>query len=110
MNTTTILSIVVALVIGLGGGYAAGSGTAGTQNDPKELQDAVSMMNTQSASIKQMSAMMKAGGVSMQDMGMKYKDDTLVEKGKDMQAIADKYLNENTSRTTEGGMKQMMTQ
>ncbi|MDP1690224.1 MAG: hypothetical protein Q8L52_03425 [bacterium] len=104
----SILSIVLALVIGAGGGYVTGKGAVNTQGDVKKLQDVTSMMNEQSASIKQMSEMMKTTGLSIQDMGMKYKDDTLVSEGKDLQAVGEKYLKENTTKATEGGMRQMM--
>lgn len=104
----SILGIIVALVISAGGGYVTGKGAVDTQADAKKLQDVTSMMNEQSTSIKQMSEMMKTTGLSMQDMGMKYKDDTLVAEGKDLQAVGEKYLKENTTKATEGGMKQMM--
>ncbi len=104
----SILGIIVALIIGAGGGYVTGKGAVDTQGDAKKLQDVTSMMNEQSTSIKQMSEMMKTTGLSMQDMGMKYKDDALVADGKDLQAVGEKYLKENTTKATEGGMKQMM--
>lgn len=110
MNNTTILSVIIALVIGVGGGYFAGKSTAGTLGDSRELRDATSMMNNQSASIKQMGEMMKTGGMVMQDMGMKYKDDILLEKGKDMEVVGEKYMTENKSKSTEGAMNKMMAQ
>jgi len=109
MNNTVIV-IIGALLIGGGGGYVFGKGADTTQNDAKKLQDTVAMMNEQSINIKQMGEMMKAGGVDMQEMGMKYKDDSLVAKGKDLQVIGEKYISENTSKTKESGMDQIMAQ
>jgi|CXWL01.1.fsa_nt_gi hypothetical protein len=104
----SILGIVAALVIGAGGGYVTGKGADNSQTDVKKLQDVTSMMNEQSTSIKQMGEMMKTTGLSIQDVGMKYKDDALVAEGKDLQVVGEKYLKENTTKAAEGGMKQMM--
>lgn len=104
----SILSIIVALVIGAGGGYVTGKGADTTQTDGKKLQEVTAMMNEQATGIKQMGEMMKTTGLSIQDMGMKYKDDSLVAEGKDLQAVGEKYLKENTTKATEGGMKQIM--
>lgn len=104
----SMLGIIVALVIGAGGGYVTGKGADDTSADVKKLQDVTTMMNEQSAGIKQMGEMMKTTGLSIQDMGMKYKDDALVADGKDLQAVGERYLKENTTKTAEGGMKQTM--
>jgi len=104
----SILGIVGALIIGVGGGYVTGKGTVDTQEGAKKLQEVTSMMNEQSTSIKQMGEMMKATGLSIQGMGMKYKDDTLVSEGKDLQAVGERYLKEDNTKATEGDMKQMM--
>ncbi|MEK7109018.1 MAG: hypothetical protein AAB919_01110 [Patescibacteria group bacterium] len=105
-----IVAAVIALVLGAGGGYVTGKSSVNTQQNDKQLQDAVTMMKSQSSNIKQMGDMMKSGGTMMQDMGMKYKEDTLVQQGKDMQAIGEKYLEENTKDTKASGMQQMMAQ
>ena len=34
-------------------------------------------------------------GLTVQEMGMKYKDDELVSKGKDLEATGKKYIEEN---------------
>ncbi|MEK7629422.1 MAG: hypothetical protein AAB394_02750, partial [Patescibacteria group bacterium] len=69
----------------------------------------ITMMKEQSVSIQKMAEMMKSGGVTMQELGMKYKDESAVEKGKDMQAIGEKYVKEN-EKATEGSasMKDIM--
>lgn len=103
-----IIAALVALIIGSGGGYIAAKSTVDTQKSDKELADAVSMMNEQSASIRQMSDMMKSGGMLMQEVGMKYKDDTLVAQGKDMAAIGEKNQTANDSRSNQTGMRDVM--
>ncbi len=100
-----IIIIIVALVTG-DIGYAIGG--SGNMEDSK-LQDSITMMKEQSVSIQKMAEMMKSGGVTMQELGMKYKDESAVEKGKDMQAIGEKYVKEN-EKATEGSasMKDIM--
>lgn len=110
MNTTTIVSAIVALVIGIGGGYVIGNSGVGTKTDSNELRDAISMMNSQSEDIMHMGGMMKMMGMSMQEMGMKYKDDVLVSQGKDLQAVGEKHMSEDASMSAESGMMHMMNQ
>ena len=103
MNNSITVAVILALIVGGGGGYVVGKSSVGSQSS-KEMQDAIVMMKDQSTMIKQ-------GGMSLQDACMRYKDDSLVQKGKDLQVIGEKYLNEDTSRSTEGDMgKMMMTQ
>ena len=103
-----IIAAGIALIIGGGGGYALGKNSAGTQKGDTKLQDAIAMMQDQSSSIRQMSDMMKSGGLMMEEMGVKYKDDKLVEEGKDMQAIGERNQSSNEMRASEGSMQQMM--
>lgn|SRR3989344_6830416 len=92
MKITLIIGIVIALVIGGGIGYVSGKSANDNSAQVKELQDSVTMMNEQSAGMQKMATMMKSGGVFMQEMGLKYKDDDAVSKGKDMEAIGDTYM------------------
>ena len=92
MKTTLIIGVVVALIIGGGIGYAMGKGAQDHSVQTKELQDSITMMNEQSANMQKMAVMMKSGGVFMQEMGLKYKDDDAVSKGKDLEAIGDTYM------------------
>ena len=110
MNKTTIVTVIIVLIIGSGSGYFIGKNSVSPQGDSTELQDAISMMKDQSTSIKQMSNMMKQGGMTLQDAGIKYEDDNLVQKGKDMQVIGEKYLDKDESDTNESGMDKMMAQ
>ena len=57
------------------------------------------MMKEQSSSIQKMAEMMKSSGLVMQEMGMKYKDDDAVSKGKDLEMIGVKYKEENVKAT-----------
>ncbi|MEK7564826.1 MAG: hypothetical protein AAB501_01145 [Patescibacteria group bacterium] len=69
----------------------------------------ITMMKEQSVSIQKMAEMMKSGGVTMQELGMKYKDENAVEKGKDLQAVGEKYVKENEKATEDSAsMKQIM--
>lgn len=103
-----IIAGMIALIIGGGGGFFVGQSSVDTQKNDKQLQDSVVMMKDQAKSIEQMSSMMKSGGAMMQEMGMKYKDDVLVQQGKDMQAIGEKNQNSNAARSNEGGMRDIM--
>ena len=86
------ITIIIVAVLALGGGYFLGG--SGNVSESK-LQDSVDMMKEQSANIKKMAEIMKSSGLSMQEMGMKYSDDGLVADGKDLQAIGEKYIQEN---------------
>jgi hypothetical protein len=106
---TTIISIVIALVIGSGAGYSLGTSANDTSSQAKELQDSVAMMKEQSASIRKMGGMMKSSGIMMQEMGMQYKDDNAVSQGKDLEMMGKKYMEEDEKALEgSGGMKNMM--
>ena len=92
MKTTLIIGVVLALVIGGGIGYVSGKSGNDMSAHTKELEDSVTMMKEQTANMQTMAGMMKSGGVKMQEMGMQYKDDVAVSKGKDMEAMGAKYM------------------
>ena len=101
-----ISTIVIVALIGIGIGYFIGSSNG---MGDKKLEDSISMMKEQSASIQVMSDMMKTSGVAMQDLGMRYKDEAAVAEGKDLEAFGDKYMKENTKATEESDtMKEVM--
>lgn len=101
-----IIIIIVAVVAG-GIGYAFGGSSGGMQD--KKLQESITMMKEQSGNIQKMAEMMKSNGVVMQELGMKYKDETAIEKGKDLQAVGEKYVKENEKATTgDASMKNIM--
>lgn len=107
---TTVIGILVALILGGGVGYSAGKSMSNDGGKTKELQDSVTMMKEQSASIQKMAELMKSSGVAMQQMGMTYKDDGAVSAGKDLEMMGDKYMKENTKAVEGSGtMKSMMT-
>jgi len=108
-NITLVIGIIIALTIGAGVGYSFGKGSKDNRVETKKMEDAISMMKEQSASIQKMAEMMKSGGSAMQEMSMKYKDDEAMVKGKDLQMLGEKYLKD--AATTSGNsdsMKQMM--
>lgn len=94
-NSTLVIGIVIALIVGTGAGYVFGKGSNDNNGDAKKLQDATTMMREQSANIKEMADMMTSGGVALQEMGMKAKDDAAVATGKDLEAVGKKYVEEN---------------
>ncbi|MFA6414769.1 MAG: hypothetical protein WC217_00600 [Candidatus Paceibacterota bacterium] len=89
---TTIAGVLVAFIIGGGAGYFAGNGANSSGVESKKLQESIVMMKEQSASIQDMAQMMQSNGTFLQDIGMKYNDETTVSKGKDMEAIGAKYM------------------
>ncbi|MEK7507807.1 MAG: hypothetical protein AAB602_01860 [Patescibacteria group bacterium] len=106
---TLIIGIVIALVIGVGVGYSFGKSANDNGDKTQELQDSITMMNEQSASIRKMADMMKSGGAAMQEMGMKYKDDAAVSYGKDLKTIGEKYMKEDAEASGGSGyMRDMM--
>ena len=104
-----IISAVIALIVGGGAGYMMSSGSKSNDADSKELSESITMMKQQSLSIKQMSDMMKSGGLMMQELGTKYKDETMMGQGKDMVVVAEKYMKENSeTKTSSGSMQKVM--
>ncbi len=104
MKTSLIIGIVTSLVIGGSVGYFSGKSTNDNGAKTKELQDSITMMNEQSTNIQKMAEMMKSSGVAMQEMGVKYKDDEVISKGKDLETIGEKYRISGNS----GSMKHVM--
>lgn len=108
-TTTLIISIVVSLAIGSGIGYFFGRGANDNSVQDKELRDSIVMMKEQSLNIQKMGEMMKSGGMMMQEMGMKHKNDEAVVRGKDMEMMGKKYMEEDIKASEDGeSMKQMM--
>jgi hypothetical protein len=108
-TNTLIVSIVISLVVGSGIGYSLGKGMSGSGSQTKELQDSIVMMKEQSSSIQKMAEIMKSSGILMQEMGVNYKNDDAVSKGKDMEMMGAKYIKENVTKTESSGtMKNMM--
>ena|SRR3989344_6128520 len=92
MKTSFIIGIVISLIIGGGIGYVSGTSGNDMSAHTKELQDSVTMMKEQTSTIQTMAGLMKSGGVKMQEMGMRYKDDEAISKGKDMEAMGARYM------------------
>lgn len=107
-NTNIIIVMIIALVIGGGAGYFLGINAADNGAKTKELQDSIAMMNDQAASIQEMAEMMRSRGVTMRELGTKYKDDAAVSYGKDLETLGEKYMTDimNASKA-HGSMKQM---
>jgi hypothetical protein len=107
MKNNIVGIAVIALIVGLGAGYMLGgksdSKVSGTSTD-----DSMSMMMEQSARISQMGEMMKTGAMMMQQAGVKYKDEELVNTGKDMQTIAEKHMGEDSAHLQGDSMTGMM--
>ena len=105
---TLVICVVVALVFG-GVGYFLGKSVNNDSEQVKNLQDSMTMMKEQSASIQKMAEIMRSSGVAMQEMGTKYKDDKVVSYGKDLEMVGEKYKMENTTVSGgDGSMEHMM--
>ena len=105
---TIIIVIIVGVVAGVGG-YFAGGGRGTNASDAEKIQDSITMMNEQSATIKKMGEMMKSAGDMMQTFGTQYKNDEAVTSGKDLSAVAEKYLKDNETEASHSEMmKEMM--
>lgn len=107
----TIIVIVATLIIAGGGGYVYGKGATAPVDvtADKDKQASIEMMKKQSASIKQMGELMKSSGVMMQELGAKYKDDMMMSKGKDLEAVAGEHMGEDDEATAKDeSMNKMM--
>lgn len=105
---TIIIAVVVGVVAGVGG-YFIGNNGGASAADVKKLQNSITMMKEQSATIKKMGEMMKSAGDMMQTFGTQYKNEEAVTSGKDLFAVGAKYLKENEAETSDpGAMKEMM--
>ena len=99
-----IIVIIVTSIIAGGIGYSVGMNAEGMDINPKDVEDSIAMMKEQSVTIEQMGEMMKTSGAMMQEFGAKYKDDMMMSKGKDLEAVGGKYLQDNTSATKSSDM------
>ncbi len=93
----TIIAIVLVVLAGGTGYFAGKSGNLAAHKEEK-IQASITMMNEQSATIKKMGEMMKAGGLMMQELGTKYEDEGLVMGGKDMMIVGEKYMKDDESQ------------
>jgi F420-0:gamma-glutamyl ligase-like protein len=108
-TTTIIIGALIALIVGGATGYAFGRAGINDDTQTKKLQDSVVMMKEQSANIRKMGEMMKSAGVVMQELGMKYKDEEVIAKGKDLEVVGGKYIAEDTKATeSSNSMKETM--
>lgn len=108
-NTTLVIGIIIALFVGMGAGFSFGKGSSNNGSETNKLKDAVVMMKEQSVGIQKMGEMMISSGIAMQEMGMKYKDDEMTNKGKDLEMVGKNYIEENTKSTEEDtSMKESM--
>ena len=109
MNNNTIIAVVATFVIAGGIGYTTGKSSVNVGVLTKEREDSIVMMKKQASDIKQMSEMMKSTGLTMQELGGRYKDDMMMSKGKDMEMLGQKYMSDNADATrVNGAMNQMM--
>ena len=120
MNSTTLVTAAITLIIGAGAGYAFAMGN--TQEDvgmtKKQVHDSIVMMKGQSAAIETMSKMMIEAGTMMQEKsmmnksaGMMMNDDTMMQKGKDLKVLGEKYMVDNKAMSESSDeMKKTMSQ
>ena len=96
-----IIIAVLVVVVGIGG-FFVGQNGASSGVDTKKLEDSIKMMKEQDASIKAMGEMMKSGSAMMVEAGTKYKDEALMNSGKDMEAVMEKYSKTEDSKAAGG--------
>ena len=120
MNSTTIVTAVIAILIGAGAVFAyehyacANSGMMSA----KESRDSIAMMKGQSAAIETMSKMMIDAGTMIEEKsmmnkkaGMMMNDDAMMMKGKDLKALGEKYMADNKAMSESSDeMKKTMSQ
>lgn len=103
-----LIAVVIFVLAGSGGYLVAKAGNTSAQ-DAKKIQDSIIMMKEQSTTITKMGEMMKTNATMMQEAGMKYNDESMQMSGKDMRALAEKYMKDNESQTSNSGsMKGLM--
>ncbi len=109
MNKNTIIVIVLTFIVAGGLGYSVGMNSEGMTTSAKDIEESIAMMKDQAVSIEQMGEMMKLSGVMMQEFGVKYNDDMMMSKGKDLEAVGEKYMQENAGNKNDSSpMGQLM--
>jgi hypothetical protein len=102
MNSKIIIGLVIGVALGGFGGFTMGqSSGAGVSTD--KIAETEEMMKTAEASMQEMGKQMLASGEMMQELGMKYNDETLVSTGKDLVIMGQK-----SQKETEKSNKMMM--
>lgn len=96
MNSTTILSIIVALSLGGAGGYFAGVGSTNTLNE-KQVAEMAMMMKDDGGRMEKMGGMMMQAGDMLEERGTKYNDQEMVMMGKDLSTNGKKHLEDGKS-------------
>ena len=107
MNSTTkiIVGIIIGLALGGFGGYTVGQG-GNTGVNSAQVQEMTDMMKDDGAQMEKMGGMMMDMGAIMEESGVKYKDDELVMKGKDLSVNGMKHQKDGKSMV-EGDMMGM---
>lgn len=96
MNSTTIFGVIIALIIGVMGGYFVGRAGTSTTNDA-EVARLLDMMKGDGERMSKAGAMMVDAGAMMQEKGMLHKDQDMVMQGKDLSAVGSKHQQDGTS-------------
>lgn len=106
-NTTALIAIIVALIVGGAGGYFVGQNGASTVNT-SQVQQMTDMMKADGMSMEKMGGMMMQAGVLLEERGTKYSDQEMVMMGKDLSANGKKHQSAGQSMT--GGNMMGMTE
>jgi hypothetical protein len=102
MDSKIIIGLVIGIALGGFGGYAMGQ-SSGSGISKDEIAKTEEMMKTAEASMQEMGKQMLASGTVMQELGMKYNDETLTSTGKDLVILGEK-----SQKETEKSNKMMM--
>ncbi len=102
MDSKIIIGAVIGILLGGFGGYSIGQ-TSGTGASSDKIAKTEEMMKTAETSMQEMGKQMLSSGAMMQELGIKYSDETLVSSGKDLIIMGQK-----SQKETEKSNKMMM--
>ena len=106
-NTTTIiLSVIVGVALGGFGGFTAGKKSNNSGMTDKEVHELIEMMSSEGKSMMEMGKMMQEGGSMLKERGVKYNDQEMSMKVKDLEVVGAK--SEKDGATMMGHEKGMM--
>jgi uncharacterized membrane protein len=108
MNNATIiiLSVIIGVALGGFGGFTAGKKAGDVGTTDAKVHELIEMMSSEGKSMMAMGKMMQEGGSLLEERGIKYSDQEMVIKGKDLKAVGIK--SEKDGETMVGHEKGMM--
>ncbi|MCX6738499.1 MAG: hypothetical protein NT098_00410 [Candidatus Parcubacteria bacterium] len=102
MDSKLIIGVVIGIALGGFGGFTIGQ-SSGSGASSEKIAETEKMMKTAETSMQEMGKQMLSNGAMMQELGIKYSDETLVSSGKDLVIMGQK-----SQKETEKSNKMMM--